>query len=236
MNKPMRPAEHAEHLLLEAILNQDYAPGSALPAERVLATTLGVTRPTLRETLQRLSSKGWITISQGKPTRVNDYLNNGGLALLASMAGYGKGLSASMVEHLLQVRSVMLPGIARMAARNDSPALSEYLEHAPGVDESPLDFAKYDWELQLLMVTLSDNPVFRFIFNDFTAIYHGFGELYFQEELARQSSVAYYQELVLSLARDEELVEQCVRNAMETSIPIWNSRRKNDVEQDREQL
>jgi GntR family negative regulator for fad regulon and positive regulator of fabA len=126
----------------------------------------------------------------------------------------------------------MLPGIARMAARNDSPALSDYLKQAPGVDGTPLGFAKYDWELQLLMVTLSDNPVFRFIFNDFTAIYHGFGELYFQEQLARQSSVAFYQELALSLPKDEELVEQCVRNAMETSIPIWNSRRQNDVGQD----
>ena len=232
MNKPLRPAEHAERLLLEAILNQEYAPGSALPAERVLATTLGVTRPTLRETLQRLSSKGWITISQGKPTRVNDYLNNGGLALLGSMVGYGKGLSTSMVAHLLQVRSVMLPGIARMAAVNDSPSLSDYLKDAPGVGENPRGFAEYDWELQLLMVTLSDNPVFRFMFNDFTAIYHGFGELYFQEQPARQSSLAFYRELALSLTGGEALVEQCVRNAMDTSITIWNSRRNDHVEQD----
>ncbi len=229
MNKPLRPAEHAEHLLLEAILNQEYAPGSALPAERILATTLGVTRPTLRETLQRLSSKGWITISQGKPTRVNDYLNNGGLALLVSMVGYGKGLSVSMVEHLLQVRSVMLPGIARMAARNDSPALSDYLKKTPGVDENPLGFAAYDWELQLLMVTLSDNPVFRFMFNDFTPIYHGFGEIYFKDQPARQNSLAYYQELVLSLNKGGDLVEQCVKNAMDTSITIWKSRRKDGI-------
>ncbi|MBI9088614.1 MAG: GntR family transcriptional regulator [Desulfobacterium sp.] len=229
MNKPLRPAEHAEHLLLEAILNQEYAPGSALPAERVLATTLGVTRPTLRETLQRLSSKGWITISQGKPTRVNDYLNNGGLALLGSMLSYGKGLSTSMVEHLLQMRSIMLPGIARLAAGNDSAAISDYLKKMPDVDQTPLDFAEYDWALQSLVVTLSGNPVFRFMFNDFTPIYHGIGELYFQDPLARQNSLAFYQELVLSLEQGEDRVEQCVKNAMETSITIWKSRRKDGI-------
>ncbi|MCP4722010.1 MAG: GntR family transcriptional regulator, partial [Desulfobacteraceae bacterium] len=69
VQKPLKPAEFAEKQLLETILDGIYQPGDTLPAERVLAQSLGVTRPTLRETLQRLSKEGWVTIAQGKPTR-----------------------------------------------------------------------------------------------------------------------------------------------------------------------
>ena len=78
---PMKPAEYAEHQILEAILDKSYGPGDALPGERALAQSLGVTRPTLRETLQRLAKEGWVTIAHGKPTRVNDYLAQGGLGI-----------------------------------------------------------------------------------------------------------------------------------------------------------
>lgn len=50
----IRPSEHAESALVTAILDGEFPPGSALPGERVLAGQLGVTRPTLREAIQRL--------------------------------------------------------------------------------------------------------------------------------------------------------------------------------------
>lgn len=229
MEKPLRPAEYAEYQLLEAIVEQEFKPGSVLPAERVLALTLGVTRPTLREALQRLSTKGWITISQGRQTRVSDYPSEGGLALLGSMALHGKGLSPSMVENLLEVRVAILPGIARIAVEKASRDLLEFLEKGPGHGGDPAVFAQYDWDLQLLMVTLTNNPVFRFIFNDFTSIFHGLGELYFQEERARKSSLAFYEELILIIGKKVkggDGVEACVRRAMEKSLIIWKSKEK----------
>ena len=69
---PVRPNERAEQWLVTAILDGDLPPGSTLPAERTLATQLGVTRPTLREAIQRLARDGWLTIAHGKPTVVND--------------------------------------------------------------------------------------------------------------------------------------------------------------------
>jgi len=57
---PMKPAELAENRLVEAILEGTFPINSSLPAERELAEMLGVTRPTLREVLQRLSRDGWL--------------------------------------------------------------------------------------------------------------------------------------------------------------------------------
>jgi GntR family transcriptional regulator, negative regulator for fad regulon and positive regulator of fabA len=71
--RAFRPREYAEHRLITAILDGTYPPETALPAERAMAETLGITRPTLRETLQRLSREGWIRIRHGKSSVVNDY-------------------------------------------------------------------------------------------------------------------------------------------------------------------
>lgn len=226
MKKPLRPAEHAEAQLLEAIINGEFPPGTVLPAERILASTLGVTRPTLRETLQRLATKGWITINQGKPTRVNDYLEKGGLALLGSMLEYEKGLTPAMVENLLGVRLVILPGVAQLAAARDPEILCDYLKILPGLNDDPEVFARYDWNLHLLMVRLTNNPVFKFIFNDFTTIFQTLGEHYFLDQTARQTSLGFYRELFLILEKNVDLakVEQCVKSAMANSIDIWRSR------------
>lgn len=53
-----RPAEQAERQLIQEILNGVFPADSALPPERALAGMLGVTRPTLREVLQRLARDG----------------------------------------------------------------------------------------------------------------------------------------------------------------------------------
>jgi len=48
-----------------------YQPGSALPAERELAATLGVSRPSLREALRMLAALGAIETRHGSGTRVS---------------------------------------------------------------------------------------------------------------------------------------------------------------------
>jgi GntR family negative regulator for fad regulon and positive regulator of fabA len=48
---PQKPAEWTESRLIQAILEGDFPINSTLTAERELAVQLGVTRPTLRETL-----------------------------------------------------------------------------------------------------------------------------------------------------------------------------------------
>jgi GntR family negative regulator for fad regulon and positive regulator of fabA len=87
--RPSRPAELAEQQLTRGILEGEFPIGSSLPAERELAARLGVTRPTLRETLQRLARDGWITIKQGKPTQIKDFWWEGNLNVLPEQRSSG---------------------------------------------------------------------------------------------------------------------------------------------------
>lgn len=219
--KPLRPAEFAEQQLLEAILNQEYKPGTLLPGERVLANSLGITRPTLRETLQRLSKEGWITIRQGKPTRVNDYLKEGGLSLLGSMARYGKDLSYDMVLYLLEVRIALLPGVVRLAVEQNPQALIDYLKKSTLLKNDSKEYAEYDWGLQMLMVTLTENPLFRLVLNDFTPMYNILGKLYFQEKEARAFSLNFYGDFMDAIENGGKEAENVVRRTMESTVAIW---------------
>ena len=63
-------AKDLERRILEGSLK----PGDRLPAERALALDLSVSRPTLREAIQKLVSKGLLTTKHGGGTVVTDRL------------------------------------------------------------------------------------------------------------------------------------------------------------------
>jgi GntR family negative regulator for fad regulon and positive regulator of fabA len=218
----VRPSEHTERSLITAILNGEYSAGATLPAERELALELGVTRPTLRETQQRLAREGWLTIRHGKATVVNDIWRQGGLGLLRTMAQYGEYLPEGFVVQLLEFRALMLPACARKAAANQPESLLEYLAAAPGVGAGSGAFAGYDWELQLKLTRDSGNLIYPLIFNDFAPMYAALARRYFDGVEGREASSAFYAELAAAVARPEE-VERVVRAAMERSAVVWSA-------------
>ena len=224
---PVKPAAFAEQRILEAILDRSYGPGDALPGERDLSQALGVTRPTVRETLQRLAREGWVTIAHGKPTRVNDYLSQGGLGLLGTLARYGHHLSHDLVSHLLQTRTLLLPGVAALAAEKNGPGLLAVLARVPEnpEDADPSDWSRFDWELQREMVILSGNPVVRMIFNDFEPVYQVMGERYFLRTENRAASLAYYRDLAAALAGNSGRVKSLVAEAMARAQSLWEGMR-----------
>jgi GntR family negative regulator for fad regulon and positive regulator of fabA len=219
--QPFRPAEHVEKFLVTAILDGTYPIGSALPNERALAVHLGVTRPTLRETLRRLAGEGWITIHHGKPTIVNDYWLEGGLGLLGTLSRHAEFLPNGFITHLLEVRLAMLPPLAGRAAAYQPEIITDYLTNARTLAEDAQAFSQFDWQLQMLMAKTSQNPVFSLILNDFASIFNSMAVIYFSNASARRVSRAFYRELGKALETDPGTVETIVKRAMEQSISIW---------------
>ncbi len=222
--KLMKPAQYAEHKLLTAILEGEFAPGSVLPGERKLAEMIGVTRPTLRETLQKMSRDGWITIRHGKSTTVKDYMNEGGMGVLATMARFGTELPLSFVEHFLNVRCIVMPPVSAMAVENQPERLEAFLKMSEGLEEESAAYTDYDWNLQLTMATCSGNPFFRIILNDFDFLYRKMGGDYFAFNEARELSKLYYAELSeLVRNRDTEGVKERVGKVMNDALNLWKS-------------
>lgn len=222
LGPPLRATQYVESILVTAILEGTYPPGTSLPGERVMADQLGVTRPTLRETLQRLASEGWVKIHHGKPTIVNDYWLEGGLRMIGTLAKYDKFLPDGFITKLLDVRVILLPPVARLAALHRPQKLLDYLVEQPQPTDNETTFAAYDWGLQMQITRLSGNPVYALIFNDFASMFHKLAIRYFRSEISRNASLQFYRHLSQAVKSNADAVEEVVRFAMQQSIQIWH--------------
>lgn len=218
----LRPAEFAESQLLNAILDGTYPIQSTLPNERDLADQLGITRPTLREALQRLARDGWLDIQQGKSTRVRDYWQEGSLATLNALAASPHHQSPDFVAYLLEIRLLLAPTYTRQALHRASHQVVALLDRAEELGHDPASFAIFDWELHHALTKLSANPVFQLLFNGFREIYAQMGKTYFSFEECRSESRKFYKSL-LSCAKSEDLdaAESLLQETMQVSLDLW---------------
>jgi GntR family transcriptional regulator, negative regulator for fad regulon and positive regulator of fabA len=219
---PPGPARRAEFALVEAILAGRHPPGSSLPAERALAARLGVTRPTLREALQRLHRDGWLTIRHGRETRVNDFWREGGLNVLDAIVRHGRVLPSGFVGQLLEVRTLLAPAYARAAVARDGAAVAAHLRAAEALPESAAEFARFDWDLHHALAMGSGNPIFALILNGFAGFYRTLAERYFAAPAGRRSSRAFYRALSDAARRGAPArAESVTRAAMLRSARLW---------------
>lgn len=216
-----RPAAHAEGELVSLILSRTFPPGSTLPPERELALKLGVTRPTLREALQRLDRDGWIEVRHGKSTRVKDIWREGGLNVLAAVVRNGGPLPERFVSNLLEVRLAMAPAYARAAIAERPEDIVELLSQRPA--DTAEAFADYDWRLHFALTLASQNPVFTLILNGFGDFYREMAVLYFDAPAARRASTDFYDALhAAAKKRQAARAEAVTREAMQHSLDHWN--------------
>lgn len=223
-NAPLKVAEVTEHRLLDAILDGTFPVNSNLPPERELAEMLGVTRPTLREALQRLSRDGWIEIRHGKNTRVKNYMQEGNLLILNHLARNPQAQPPTFVTDLLEVRAMLAPVFTRLAILRKPEEVRQHLEHMQDLNDNAQAFTAADLDLLRVLTILSGNPIYTLILNGFGELYRVMGPLYFSSPAARERSRRFYRELHEAAARhDADAGEQLTRAIMIESVELWKS-------------
>ncbi len=219
---PPRPNTHAETALVNAILDDTFPSGSTLPGERSLAVQLGVTRPTLREALQRLARDGWLTVQQGKPTIVNDYLQDGGLNVLSTLVQHSDQLPLNFVTNLLEVRLNLAPAYTRAAVTHAPQSIQPLLYTHALLEDSPSAMAAFDWKLHRCLTLASQNPIYVLILNGFADFYEQLAEIYFLSPEGRAKSKVFYAELATAVSNhDAQAAETISQAAMRESLRIW---------------
>jgi GntR family negative regulator for fad regulon and positive regulator of fabA len=219
---PKRPAAHAEQSLITVILDGTYSPGAVLPGEREMSQQLGITRPTLRETLQRMERDGWITIRHGKYTVVNDYWHDGGLGVLNGLFRYGKKLPENFVTNLLEIRMNVAPYYTRSAVERAPEAINDYLAGARNLENTAEALASFDWMLHKTLTLNSGNPLYTLILNGFVEFYQNMAQIYFSTAEARDRSLCFYNDLIRTVKRrNPDAAEKISRIMMKESISIW---------------
>jgi DNA-binding FadR family transcriptional regulator len=160
--------------LVDDVLTGELAPGSALPAERQLAEALGVSRPTVREAVQRLARAGLVEIRQGGSTTVRDPRRSGGLELLPRLILRGGRLDHSVVRSILETRATLGREVAGLAARRHGPAagpaLTAAVDTLAGRDD-PLARQLAALAFWDHVVDAADSIVYRLLFNQLRTVY-----------------------------------------------------------------
>jgi GntR family transcriptional repressor for pyruvate dehydrogenase complex len=149
---------------LEAdVVSGELADGAKLPSERELALRLGVSRPLVREALRSLVERGLVVVSPGR----------GAFVRIASTADAARPLGSHYLRqkitprHLLEVRMIIEPAAARLAAERatepEIAALGHVVEQIEA-SSSVLDRARWDITLHALVARMSRNPVIETTF------------------------------------------------------------------------
>jgi GntR family transcriptional repressor for pyruvate dehydrogenase complex len=155
---------------LEAeVLSGGLEPGAKLPSERELALRLGVSRPLVREALRSLVERGLVEISPGRGT----FVTAGTSASAARPLGSHYLRQKVTPYHLIEVRTIIEPAAARLAAERATDAEIAALGHAVeqvGTVESVLDRARWDITLHALVARMSHNPVIETTFESIATL------------------------------------------------------------------
>jgi GntR family transcriptional regulator, transcriptional repressor for pyruvate dehydrogenase complex len=161
--------------LVGDILDGDLHAGDALPSERRLAEVLGVSRPAVREALQRLSHAGLIDVRQGDTTTIRDYRRSAGLDLLPRLLADADGPRLDVVRSVLEVRLALAPDVARRCAQHrGGDALRRLHGLLAELEAAGSDAAAAQTRVDALwdvIVDGSGNVVYRLLFNALRAAY-----------------------------------------------------------------
>jgi GntR family transcriptional regulator, transcriptional repressor for pyruvate dehydrogenase complex len=160
--------------VLGEVVSGALVPGEALPSERRLAEVLGVSRPAVREALQRMAQTRLVEVRHGGATTVRDFRRHAGLDLLPALLVRGGSVDVAVVRSVVEARLLIGPGVAALAAQRrdaDLPgrlaeAVTWYAGSDDAVERQRQTLAYWD-----LIVDAADSITFRLLFNSLRAAY-----------------------------------------------------------------
>lgn len=206
MLKPVekqRVAEEIAEQLRSLILNGQYPPGSKLPPERELSKRLRVNRASLREALKKLEHLGLVRIRQGDGTRVQNFMETGGIELVQHLLPLAGG-KPELIRDLLEFRRIFGRELARLAAArsiNDKPGLAKLRALADRADQvtGALELFDLDFDFYVAVAQLSGNQVMLLLINTVRDGVRGFMPLLANLAAPGDSVRVHHRELIAAL-------------------------------------
>lgn len=216
----VRPVDAALANLRAAILAGRPAPGQALPPERQLAGTLGVSRLTLRAAIARLESEGLVRARQGDAVRVLAPAQHANLGMLAHIDVHrdvAKVASFLELRRLLAVETV-LKAASKLstAGQTTLAALIERQRHEPALDA----FTERDLEISRAIVVAADNFAMLLLFNSLAAVYRAQPALAAALHHDRKQAMRNYDALLAIVRHQGSAPNEALRAGLRTALEI----------------
>ena len=160
--------------VLDEVVDGEIVAGESLPSERRLAEVLGVSRPAVREALQRMAATRLVEVRHGGATTVRDFKRYAGLDLLPRLLVRRGELDPDVARSVLEARLAVGPAVAALAAKRGGPvleaALTDTLERLTATDDD-VERQVHALAFWDQVVDAADSMVFRLMFNSLRAAY-----------------------------------------------------------------
>ncbi len=159
--KSQRLYEQIAAQLRNLIFKGTLQPGDQLPSERELAEQFGVSRTAVREAIKVLREKGLIEIQVGKGTFVSDGIDKMSDVMRESLSWVVKTTLEDGMMNLVQVREILEPGIAEIAAGTVQTAEIVVMQEAIAVMDRSMEdadaFVEADLQFHLALAEATQN-------------------------------------------------------------------------------
>ena len=203
--------------------------GDQLPPENVLMEQFGVSRPSLREAFRILEAEGAITVRRG--VRGGARVHVPDIAVAARQVGLVLQYRGALVSDVYDVRTILEPAAARMAAARRTSAdldrLQEVLDrHRESIDDPGATFAA-DADFHRLIVEISRSETLQVLAAMVTDIIREGDRTYadshdweLERKLAEIALGAHTRLVELIRKRDGERAEEVWRKHLAESAKI----------------
>jgi DNA-binding FadR family transcriptional regulator len=159
--KPQRLSDQIAETLEAMIANGRLSPGERLPSERDLAARLEVSRPSLREAIQKLNSKGLLSTRRGGGTYVSENLEPSFVSPLLSLLRQQPESRFDVLEIRHALEGMAAYYAALRGTDGDKENIRRHFDamQAKHGSPDPMDEARADAEFHLSIVEASHNLV-----------------------------------------------------------------------------
>lgn len=175
-DRPVRESEGSTEQVVSYVRNLiergELRPGDRLPAERDLATHIGVSRPTVRAGLHALAAMGVVQSRHGSGTFIPSgppSLGTEALSFLAALHGFTR-------DEMYEARRILEVGAAGLAAeRATHEQIATLAEEVAGMFASmddPRVFLVHDINFHRAVAAASGNPIVASIVEMVSALYY----------------------------------------------------------------
>lgn len=195
---------------LRRIASGDVAEGQLLPTETALIDQYGVSRTAVREAVQVLATKGFVSIRQGSGSTVAPRSRWNVLdAEYLAITGAGHAL----FENLLEARDIFEPAISGLAAQRAKPEqidrlreLVEELAHAGNRDSEV--HADLDIAFHHALAECTGNPVLMSLHGSISHLAKAQRQIMAAREGSVERAVFWHQHIVDAIAAGDSVAAQ----------------------------
>lgn len=201
--RSVRLYEQVADVLRSRIVRGELPLGKKLPTERELAVRYRVSRNVVREAVRTLVNDGLVRVRQGSGVYVSDDASqalSNSLQLAISM-----GDTTRKLVHLIEIRQLVEPGVAALAAEHATPEDLETLRKEVAImDNAAVDvetFIAADHRFHLAIAKSSGNPLVPLMLDPIVDLLHEQRKRLFVIEHSPTSAQDFHHKILTAIER-----------------------------------